>query len=65
MQARVAKALDGLTPTPRRGDIRKLEAEDNEFRLRVGDWRVIFRIEKDRRVVVVLAVRHRGVAYRD
>lgn len=64
MQYRVAAALDGLTVMPRRGDIKKLEGADSDFRLRVGDWRVIFRPDLTRRVVIILAIRHRGAAYR-
>jgi mRNA interferase RelE/StbE len=65
MRRRVAGALDGLLETPRPGDIKKLEGMGNEFRLRIGDWRVIFRPEPEQFVVVILAVRHRSSAYRD
>jgi mRNA interferase RelE/StbE len=34
------------------------------FRLRVGDWRVIYEIERDRVVILVLTVAPRGGAYR-
>ncbi|WP_257993573.1 type II toxin-antitoxin system RelE family toxin [Cupriavidus pauculus] len=33
------------------------------FRLRVGDWRVLYRIEAGQLVVVVLTVKSRGSAY--
>lgn len=34
------------------------------FRLRVGDWRVIYEIRDDEVVIVVLTIRPRGGAYR-
>lgn len=62
---RVKSSLAGLITHPRQGDIRKLAGRPNEFRLRIGDWRVIFRVEKARKQVVILAVRPRGSAYQD
>ncbi|WP_330950864.1 type II toxin-antitoxin system RelE family toxin [Burkholderia thailandensis] len=34
------------------------------YRLRVGDWRVLYEIEDGRVVIVVLAVKPRGGAYK-
>src|SRR5687768_7509060 len=64
-QARVRAALDGLTTRPPTGDIRKLQGVQDEWRLRVGDWRVRFRLSVDGRSVDVLRVLPRGRAYRD
>jgi mRNA interferase RelE/StbE len=47
------------------GDIRKLQGSDNEWRLRVGEWRVRFAPDNDRREIVILRVLPRGRAYRD
>jgi mRNA interferase RelE/StbE len=45
-----------------RGDIRKLEGASGGWRLRVGDWRVIF--TRDGGALRVLAVANRRDAYR-
>ncbi len=34
------------------------------YRLRVGDWRVIYEIQNDQLIILVLRVRPRGDAYR-
>jgi mRNA interferase RelE/StbE len=34
------------------------------YRLRVGDWRVLYELEDDRLVIVVVKVKPRGEAYR-
>jgi mRNA interferase RelE/StbE len=47
------------------GDIRRLQGRDREWRLRVGDWRVIFAVQTDTDTLVVLRVRHRSQAYAD
>lgn len=64
MQRRIAAALDGLVLSPRQGDIKKLAGADDEYRLRVDDWRVMFRPDPAHRVIVILAIRHRSAAYR-
>jgi mRNA interferase RelE/StbE len=35
------------------------------YKLRVGDWRVIYEVDPARRTLVVHAVKHRREAYRD
>ena len=44
-----------------RGDVKRLTSTTPEFRLRVGEYRVLFEIEGDK--VVVYRVRHRKDAY--
>ena len=48
-----------------RGDVKKLEARQDEWRLRVGAWRAIFTFDRAAREMVVLSVEPRGRAYRD
>jgi mRNA interferase RelE/StbE len=43
------------------GDVKRLTNSTPEFRLRVGDYRILFEIEGDK--VVVYRVRHRKDAY--
>ncbi len=43
------------------GDVKRLTTATPEFRLRVGDYRILFEIEGDK--VVVYRVRHRKDAY--
>src|SRR5215213_681145 len=50
--------------TTQRGDVRKLEGEQDRYRLRVGEYRVIFRYGDGRLIVVVLQVGHRRDVYR-
>lgn len=43
------------------GDVKRLTDYTPEYRLRVGDYRVLFEVEDDR--VVVYRIRHRKDAY--
>ena len=66
MRRRIFEALDRLVATRGQGDVRRLTgALQGEWRLRVGDWRVRFRPDRERQVYVVLRVLPRGPAYRE
>jgi mRNA interferase RelE/StbE len=45
------------------GDVKRLRGRGDEWRLRVGDWRVRFRVDWERHIIVVIAVLPRGSAY--
>ena len=47
------------------GDVKKLAGTDDEWRLRVGDWRVIFWLDRDAQAYVITRVLPRKDAYRD
>ncbi len=61
---RVLKKLQGLQQNPFSGDVRKLKVNQSRFRLRVGDYRIIYDIDKESFTVQVLTVRHRKDVYR-
>jgi mRNA interferase RelE/StbE len=60
---RVASAIDGLSNVPRPAGCRKLLDQVNLWRVRVGDWRVLYEVDDAARTVRVVAVRHRSKAY--
>jgi mRNA interferase RelE/StbE len=59
---RIFSALHRFAETGE-GDIKKLKGEEDELRLRVGDYRVRFTEELDG-TLQVHSVRHRSEAYR-
>ncbi len=61
---RLFEAFDRLTEEPMRGDIRKLQGRTKEWRLRVGEWRVLFERDEETRLILIQAVRPRSSAYR-
>ncbi len=52
-----------LADDPRPPGVKKLVGKRDLWRIRVGDWRVVYRIEDCRLVVVVVAVGGRGGVY--
>ena len=62
---RVWKAVQVLKLDPRPSAARRLRNPAiGEYRLRVGDWRVIYDVDEETRAVVILRVMHRREAYR-
>jgi mRNA interferase RelE/StbE len=62
---RIRGAIGGLANEPRPARVKKLTGYDNLYRIRVGDWRIIYAIEDDRLIILVLEISTRGGAYRD
>jgi mRNA interferase RelE/StbE len=63
IQARIKVKIDALAldPRPRRSE--KLKGVENQYRIRSGDYRVIYSIEDDRLVVLVLRIGNRHDVY--
>ncbi len=57
---RVLEKISGLE-NDLAGDVKRLTNFTPEYRLRVGDYRVLFEIEGDR--VIIYRIKHRGGAY--
>ena len=62
VRERIYESLERLVADPPAGDVVKLTGSE-EWRLRVGDWRVRFGLDRAARTVVVLRVLPRGRAY--
>lgn len=61
---RIIKQIEGLVTDPRPSGVVKLEGATDLWRIRVGQWRVVYRISNRDRLVDVVAVRHRSDVYR-
>ncbi|WP_295385613.1 type II toxin-antitoxin system RelE/ParE family toxin [uncultured Thiodictyon sp.] len=64
-RSRIGEAIDSLASDPRKPGTRKLEGSESLYRLRVGDYRVIYEIQDARLIIVVVKVGHRREVYRD
>ncbi len=61
---RIMRAIRALGQTPRPAGCRKIVDSETDWRIRVGDYRIIYEIDDVARVVRVMYVRHRRDAYR-
>ena len=64
---RIRAAILGLTNTPPSGDIKPMQGyTDGRLRLRVGSWRVIYRISEEQTVEIIFVINigNRGDIYK-
>ena len=66
-QKQAAKAIRTLEHDPfgltRIANIKKLKGQNNIYRLRVGDFRIFYEIDKSKKEVILLTVEHRKDCY--
>jgi mRNA interferase RelE/StbE len=61
---RILARIEGLASNPRPPRCVKLQGAANLWRIRVGEYRVIYSIDDSARIVDISGVRHRNDAYR-
>lgn len=64
VQRRIAAATDALAGDPRPPNAKKLEGADDLWRIRVGEYRVVYTIQDEALIVLVVRVAHRKDVYR-
>ena len=62
--ARIVPRLENLVSNPRPPGCKKLSGGDDEWRIRVGDYRVVYTIDDAELRVEVTRIRHRSEVYR-
>ncbi|MFH1938839.1 MAG: type II toxin-antitoxin system RelE/ParE family toxin [bacterium] len=61
---RLIKAIEPLAINPFPTQYRKLQGTDKLYRIRVGDYRVIYQVDTNKDFLTIYYVRHRREAYR-
>lgn len=61
---RIVPQIKALSKEPRPVGCRKITGSKRDWRLRIGEYRVIYEIEDRERTVKVMRVRHRREVYR-
>lgn len=64
VRARILDAIDELREDPRPPGCMKLKGDDDLWRIRVGDYRVIYTICDEELIVLVVRVAHRKDVYK-
>ena len=60
---RIIARLEALELDPRPPGCKKLKGGDAEYRIRVGDYRIVYVIDDQRIIVTITRIRHRSVVY--
>lgn len=62
--ARIVAAVEQLAEEPRPHGSEKLTGSEHTYRIRIGDYRVVYEVLTERKIVEVQRVRHRKDVYR-
>ncbi|HAT50871.1 MAG: type II toxin-antitoxin system RelE/ParE family toxin [Nitrospirae bacterium] len=61
---RVRSVIDQLEDNPRSNRAKKLSGLPDTWRIRAGDYRILYSIEDDKLIVLVIKIGHRREIYR-
>ena len=61
---RIIPRIRALAETPRPSGCHKLTGSKNDWRIRIGDYRVVYEIDDAQKRVRIFRVRHRREVYR-
>lgn len=64
VQTRIIQAIRALAAEPRPRGCRKLAGSTADWRIRVGDYRIVYEIDRAARAITITRIRHRREAYR-
>lgn len=64
VQKRIAPRVDALATDPRPHGVKKLQGGKDLYRIRVGDWRIIYMIRDRELLVLVVRIANRRDAYK-
>ena len=65
VQERIARKVDSLADNPRPHGSTKLQASKNLYRIRAGDYRIIYEVKDDVLLILVIRIGHRREVYRN
>lgn len=64
LQKRLKTKIDSLAKNPRPSGVKKLEGEEDLYRVRVGDYRIIYQIQDDKLIILVVKIGDRKEVYK-
>jgi mRNA interferase RelE/StbE len=61
---KIFEAIESLSENPFPHQSRKMTGSESSYRLRVGDYRVIYYVDTEKKIVTIYHARHRKDIYR-
>ena len=61
---RVIPQIKDLSENPRPSGCRKITRSKNDWRIRIGDYRIIYEIDEKEKAVKVMRIKHRREVYK-
>ena len=63
IQARIVKKIDNLVIDPYPTDTKKLKDGNGLFRVRVGDYRIVYKVQNNELIILIVKIAHRREVY--
>ena len=63
MQTRILDRMEALADNPRPSGAEPIKGHSSHYRVRVGDYRVVYGVDDEARIVTVVTVAHRRDVY--
>jgi len=60
----VRHKMDGLAQNPRPSDCKRVKAMPGYLRIRSGEYRILYEVNDEEKLVIINRIRHRREAYR-
>jgi mRNA interferase RelE/StbE len=64
IRSRIARRIEALADQPRPADVKVLQGGDGDLRIRVGDYRIVYRVDGKKLIVLIIRIGHRREVYR-
>ena len=62
---RIQERIDDLSKTPKPSDVKKIQGDSNLYRIRLGNYRVLYRIFEEKICILIVDVNHRKDIYKN
>lgn len=64
IQSRLQLRIDALVENPRPSGVKKLEGAENQYRIRIGEYRLVYQIQDAILLIILVRIGHRSEVYR-
>ncbi len=64
LQQRLSQHIDRLAENPFPAGAKRLHTEEPYYRIRVGDYRIVYQVDSQQLIVIVIKIGHRKDVYR-
>ena len=62
--SQIIEAVGSLSENPFPSQSRRLKGAESSYRIRIGDYRIIYQVDSKKKLIIIYHVRHRKDVYR-
>jgi len=60
----IIQTVERLSKNPFPSGVRKLQGVEHTYRVRIGEYRIVYQVVKNKLIITIVRVRHRKEVYR-